>query len=247
MRKKVKLKLPFFRNRFQPPRCHAILGNRSWRANMSFPHCFRLTLAFALPLLAIGCNYGPSRIEAPSISPAGAADAAMEMHDADGDGFLAGEELDKVPGVKAAMQTVDTNGDSKVSAGEIAERIRAWQASQIGVATIMCVVTMDGRPLEGATVTFEPESFLGDEIQAGSGKTDYTGSAYPRIPKEKRPVPDMPGGLQLGFYRVEVSKMANGKETIPGIYNSETTLGQQIAPDDPAFANQRIRLELTSR
>jgi hypothetical protein len=46
---------------------------------------------------------------------------------------------------------------------------------------------------------------------------------------------------------VKVSKTVNGKETIPAIYNAETILGQQIAPDDPAFTNQRIKLDLKSR
>jgi len=204
-----------------------------------------LLAGFALATIA-SCNFGPDAVQAPSISPSGAASQAMEMYDADGDELLAGAELDQAPGLKAAIVTVDTDKDGKVSADEIEERIRAWQATQIGVATVLCLVTMDGQPLTGATVTFEPESFLGEEIQAGSGRTDDSGATSPRIPKEKRPTPDTPGGLQLGFYRVKVSKIVNGKETIPAIYNTETTLGQQIAPDDPALMSQRIRVDLKS-
>src|SRR5262249_972552 len=110
-----------------------------------------------------------------------------------------------------------------------------------------CLLRMDGHPLAGATISFEPESFLGDTIQAADGTTDFTGAAYPRIPKEKRPVADMPGGMQLGFYRIRVSKLTAGKETIPAKYNTDTTLGKQISPDDPALLKQKIVLDLKSQ
>ncbi|MEX2309025.1 MAG: hypothetical protein WD738_15600 [Pirellulales bacterium] len=202
------------------------------------------TIPMLLGVLIASCAYGPSRIEPPSISPRGAAGQAMEMHDADGDGFIAGQELDKVPGLKAAMETVDTDKDQKITADEIAERVRAWQATRVGVTAVMCTVTVDGQPLAGATVTFEPESFLGDGFQPAVSPTDEYGQAYPSIPKEKRALPDMPPGMPLGFYRVKISKIVKGKEMIPAVYNSETLLGQQIAPDDPAVLRHDIRFEL---
>jgi hypothetical protein len=66
------------------------------------------------------------------------------------------------------------------------------------------------------------------------------------IPKDQRPTPDTPPGLQLGFYKVRISKQVGGKESIPAIYNSETTLGQQISPDDPALLKQNLRFDLKS-
>jgi hypothetical protein len=41
--------------------------------------------------------------------------------------------------------------------------------------------------------------------------------------------------VQPGLYRVEVSKMVNGKETIPSKYNTETTLGVEVAQESPAM------------
>ncbi len=209
-------------------------------------HVWFIVVGLAAAPIA-SCSNAPGRVEAPSIDARGSANQALELYDADGDGFLAAEELDKVPGLKAALATLDTDHDGKVSAAEIADRIRSWQGSQIGIARVLCSVTMDGRPLADATVTFEPETFLGSEIQAGSGPTDTIGAAYPRIPKDKRPTPDTPPGLQLGFYRVKVSKLVNGKESIPAIYNEHTTLGQQIAPDDPALIKQKIEFKLKSQ
>ena len=194
------------------------------------------------------CSSGPSAINAPSISASGAASEAMTQYDADGDGTIGGAELDKVPALKSAIASLDHNSDDKVSAEEISERIKMWQESQLGVMMVKVEVKMDGQPLAGADVEFEPESFLGDEVLAGGGTTDEFGVVAPRIPKEKRPSKDMPGGLQLGFYKIRVFKKVNGKESIPANYNTATTLGHQVALDDAALMkNQKIMLNLTSK
>lgn len=209
--------------------------------------CGQAVLVALVALGVGGCTWGTKRFEPPSISASGAASEAIKLYDTDGDGFLAGAELDKVPGLKAAIETVDTDKDGKVSAEEIAARITAWKASKIGVAGTMCIVKLDGQPLADAMVTFEPESFLGENVLAGIGVTDFTGAAYPTIPKDKRPVAGMPPGLQLGFYRVKVSKEVGGRETIPAQYNAETTLGQQVAMDDAAMSKGRVVFNLKSK
>ncbi len=195
----------------------------------------------------VGCGGNSTWIEPPEISADAAAEKAMELYDKNSDSFLDGEELEQVPGVRAAMRTVDKDGDSRASAEEIAERIRSWQANKAGLTSILCDLIMDGQPLAEAIVTFEPESFLGEDIKAATGKTTIHGKLSPSIPKENRPSPDSPSGLQLGFYRVRVSKVVNGKETIPSKYNTETILGQQVAGDDPAVINRSIRFILKSR
>ena len=37
-----------------------------------------------------------------------------------------------------------------------------------------------------------------------------------------------PPGVACGLYRVEISKLVDGKETIPAIYNTETILGKDV-------------------
>jgi hypothetical protein len=204
-------------------------------------------MALATALLG-GCwSSGPSRVQPPDIDAGDAGDQAIELYDKDGDGSIAGAELDAVPGIKAAMETIDADQDGKATADEIAARIEAWQATDIGVMGVNCGVTLDGTALAGATVTFEPESFLGDNIQAGVAEIGAGGSAMVSVPKDKRPAQDTPPGVQLGLYRVRISKLVNGQETIPPQYNFQTTLGQQVSPDDPAVAGQRVRFELTSQ
>ena len=207
------------------------------------------TGALGASLLAAlaGCSGGPSRVTAPSISASGAASEAMTAYDKDGDGFIAGAELDAASGLKAAMATLDLDKDGKVSEDEISQRIEAWQATGLGILSASCRVTMDGKPVDGATVTFEPESFLGDALKAGVGTTYSGGMANISIPKDNRPSPDYPPGLQFGFFKVKVSKQANGAETIPAKYNTESILGQQISNDDPAIKSQLIKFDLTSK
>jgi hypothetical protein len=74
------------------------------------------------------------------------------------------------------------------------------------------------------------------------------GSGGPSIPKELRPDPKTtPPGIQVGLYRVKISKMVGGKETIPRKYNDQTTLGQEAALDVPEIANRRVIYSLTTK
>ena len=207
------------------------------------------TGALGASLLAAlaGCSSGPSRIQPPSISASGAASEAMTTYDKDGDGFIAATELDEAPALKAAMATLDVDKDGKVSEDEIEQRVEAWQATGLGLMPTSCRVTMDGKGIDGATITFEPEAFLGGNVIQGEGITGGGGLATVSILKKDRPSPDYPPGLQFGLYKVKVSKIVNGAETIPAKYNSETILGQQISDDDPAIVSQSMTFEMKSK
>ena len=80
----------------------------------------------------------------------------MEMYDTDGDGFVAGDELENAPGLKAALRTLDTDKDGKVSEEEVAERVRAWDRMQIGMMSFDCEFLLDRRPLAVAQIRFDP-------------------------------------------------------------------------------------------
>lgn len=201
-----------------------------------------IVLAPLVLLAAVsGCGGGgPSAVNAPYIDASGAAGKAMEKYDLNSDSFIDEAELEKAPALKASMATLDMNSDGKVDENELVERVAAWQSTNVGITSITCKVLLGGRPLDGAVVTFDPEEFLGEYVQQAVGKSDMLGNFTPKIPKEKRPSPDTPPGLQLGFYRVRVSKMVGGKEVIPSRYNIETTLGQQVSSDDPAIQAHKI-------
>ncbi len=174
--------------------------------------------------LATGCSRGPARLRPPSVNPAAAGREAMRQYDLDNDGKIAGEELEKAPALKAALPQLDADGDGAVSADEIAARVRAWQDSRIGRMSVVLTILANGKPLEGATVTLDPEEFLGAHFQPATGKTDANGLVMPSVAIG----PNEPPGVAPGFYLVRVTKEG---ATIPPKYNTETVLGLEIAQD----------------
>ncbi len=91
-----------------------------------------------------------------------------------------------------------------------------------------CRLTLDRAPLVGATVTLIPEKFLGPNLLPATGTSNEQGLAMLTIAKEKLPNPNY-SGVHVGLYRIEISKLAGGAETIPAHYNVNTQLGQEVA------------------
>jgi hypothetical protein len=204
-------------------------------------------IASSLCMAIAGCSGGPSIVAPPSFDASAASEKAMSLYDEDGDGYIGGTELDASPGLKAALKNLDRDSDGKVSKQEVADRVATWIKQETGLTMISCEVTLDGRPIQGALVTFEPEGFLHGVIQEAVGDTNLVGLASPKVPKEKRPSPDSPPGMQLGIYKVRISKLTNGSESIPAKYNSDTILGQEVSSDDPSILNKQVRFTLKSK
>jgi hypothetical protein len=171
---------------------------------------------------------GPRRIYPPAINAAAAGAKAIELYDADKDGKLSGKELDKCPGLKAAIDKVDPDGKGEITAAMITERIKAWQRSRLGRMSLACTVLHNGKPLAGAVVRFVPEKFLGlkGDKWIGTGKTDDNGMAMISVPTSG--AREDPPGVPPGFYRVEITKEG---EKLPAKYNADTVFGQEIAND----------------
>jgi hypothetical protein len=203
----------------------------------------RFILLFSLATF-VSCSSGPAPVKQPSIDASQAGKLAMEMYDKNGDGKVDGNELENAPALKAALPRLDTNGDGAVSADEVAERVKVWKGMLTGMTSVACHVALNGQPLAGAKVTLEPEAFLGDEIKAAYGTTNQFGDTSLAIPKEQRPDPKLPGGAHFGLYKVRISKLENGKETIPARYNSETILGQEVSYDDPGMKSNNVQYVL---
>jgi hypothetical protein len=174
--------------------------------------------------LLSGCG-GSDALVAPSYSPESMAQEALAMYDTNHDGYLDAKEVERCPALKASFASIDKDGDHRLSAAEITDRIQSFQESQVALKSTHCQILLDGRPLRGATVTYVPEKFLGTSIKPASGVTDDGGGAGVTAEGEKLP------GVQPGFYRVQVSKKnASGQETIPARYNQDTTLGTEVNP-----------------
>src|SRR5215207_10133479 len=207
------------------------------------PRCSMPTrLTFFLMFLAttISCRRGPARVKQPSIDASSAGKLAIEQYDTNQDGKVAGAELEKAPSLKAALPRLDTDGDGGVSADEVAARVNAWKDMKTGMTSVRAHVTLDGQPLAGAQVIFEPEPFLGDQVKPATGTTNQFGDVAPVIAKEDRANPTLPGGVHFGLYKVRFSKEANGKETIPAKFNKDTIIGQEVSYDEPALQNNNL-------
>jgi hypothetical protein len=165
-------------------------------------------------------------VEVPSFSPEDVARKALAEYDTNGDGFLDARELERCPALRSALKELDKNKDGRISADEIAERLTAFQATNIGMIGLPARVMLNGTALEGATVTLKPEKFMGEAFKLASGVSDARGSVQLHVEGESA------AGIQWGYFRIEVSKKdATGKELLPPKFNTSTTLGQEIAPD----------------
>ncbi len=169
------------------------------------------------------CRIAPAQIDAKA-----AGEKAIEMFDTDKDGKLSGKELDKCPGLKAAIDNIDPSGKGEITAEMIAARIKAWQRSRLGRMSLSCTVLHKGKPLAGAEVKFVPEKFLGvsGDKWIATGKTDENGLAMLSVPTSGER--EDPPGVPAGFYRVEITKPG---ENIPAKYNADTVFGQEVAVD----------------
>jgi hypothetical protein len=173
----------------------------------------------------------------PAIDADQAGKEAISSYDKNGSGTVDGTELDAVPAFKAAMKQLDENSDGQVSADEVANRIHAWQESKVGLSALVVQVNLDGKPLEGATVEFVPEAFLGKEVKPAKGTTGSEGTASCTVAHSGL-------GAQCGFYKVMITG-GNGL-TVPSKYNTNTTLGAEVAPDAD-WAQTGLVFDLKSR
>jgi hypothetical protein len=175
-----------------------------------------------------GCSGRPSAVRPPDIEPDRLARAAIEQYDTNGDATLDSKELASAPSLRFSANRIDTNNDGKIVADEIAQFMkRYWIDTAAGIIRIRCAVNYSGRPLDGATVTFEPETFMHGAVKPASGVT-RGGMAVISVSDADRPDPNA-RGVQNGLYLVRVSKVVNGKETIPEKYNKHTILGCEVA------------------
>ena len=179
-------------------------------------------------LALAGCTGRPAAIAPPAIDPDELAQAAVEQYDASGDGVIDTTELTSAPSLRFAQDRIDANNDGKIMADEIAQFAkRHWVDTAAGIIRIRCLVTHRGRPLDSAIVTLEPEAFMNGAVKPASGET-RGGMAVLSVSEQDRPHPNA-RGVQNGLYLVRISKVVNGRETIPEKYNQQTVLGCEVA------------------
>ena len=193
----------------------------------------RLLLVLFVALLC-GCRYRLPALKPPEFDPETASAAAMSQYDSNGDGEIDKTELKSAPGLTYLKDSIDENDDGKITQDEISSMIQTkWLDSTAGVMRVSVEVYINRQPLDGATVTLEPEEFLGDVIFPATGTTGDDGFGPVSVAEENLPHKNVRSGVLPGLYLVRISKEVNGKEIVPAKYNTETTLGIEVADRAP--------------
>jgi len=193
---------------------------------------FLLLSIVALP--SLGCGDAPSRLQQQTFSSSSAAAAAIKSYDKDGDSSLNEAELAVIASIANDLAQFDLDNNKAVSQSEIQQRFDEWQEMKVALVPCSFVVKVDGKPLADAEVRLEPEEFLSATLKPCVGKTDVSG----RVSPVKTTVQGDPDagltGVPPGLYKV---KIVHPKLEKLAKYNSETTLGLQVAAD-----NQKLML-----
>ena len=175
-----------------------------------------------------GCSDEPKSPPRFQIDPQQAAQAALKLYDTNGDGTLDAEELKASPPLGELLKNLQSRSPghpNSLTAADISGRLEEWVKAPTILLAGTATVYLDGEKLAGATITYDPESFLGSSYHSHQGQTDAVGNAV--LDPELKEYP----GLYVGLYRVRISKKVDGKETLPARYNTETELGREVASD----------------
>lgn len=194
-------------------------------------------LPIFLLLAATGCGGGPSNaLPVPSYDPAAMTDAAFAQLDKNKNGTIEGSEFDACPALKR------WKGGNPVSKADLKARFDAYAAARADAVTPMSVVvTRDGTPVQGVTVTLTAEPFMGGGFKPAGGVTDETGFAEFKVEGATR------GGVPAGFYRLTASKKdASGKEAVPARFNTQSRDVREIF-DDGRGSGMPIELNLAGQ
>jgi len=204
-----------------------------------------LPAAAAAILILSGCGGAkPAGVRPPSVDADAAGDYALENYDANKDGAIdKGELAAKCPPLAAAMPSYDADSNGQLSREEVVARVTRLYGSGNALLTVDCMVTLDGRPLTGATVRFRPVAMFGDELQPAEGVTDEQGAARPSVTDENLPE-DLKGTALMapGLYHVEIT---HPQRELPARYNTATELGFEVDP--VSRTGTAARFDLTSK
>ncbi len=185
-----------------------------------------------LLLAVIGCSGRPSSLQI-DLAPSQMASDALEAYDANSDGKLDGSELDAVPAIKKNVQLYDTDSDGAVSEDELQARFAAWENADAAFRRLDVKLTVDGRPLPNATITFEPEVYMTDWVKPATGTTGKSGMAKMSVAPEDLPAEVKERGLNLkgvyvGAYRVKVEHPSS---KLPADVRSGAAIGEDTSRD----------------
>jgi hypothetical protein len=176
-----------------------------------------------------GCNQ-VEVLRPAKLDPEAVGQQALLEYDTNGDTRIDEDELAKSPGLSDGLSATDQDEDKTLTADEIATRVRFHADRKVALLPVRYSLTLDGRPLSGATMTMVPEAFFQGGIPVATGESDDEGIVEPTMQfDEKLQDQDSLHGVRPGVYRIEISKKdADGAEIIPAKYNAQSQLGRDV-------------------
>jgi hypothetical protein len=196
-----------------------------------------IVMSVVLTIVA-GCSSRPSGIALIDVDPGKAANAAIEVYDANDDGKLSDDELQSIPGMLKWKQLYDIDSDGFVSESEIERRIQKWLTDKMGFTSLSARVTLDGRQLPHVHILLMPEAYLDDAVKPASGTTNDHGYASLSVaPADMPEAIKMRGaavsGVYPGIYRISLSHPVI---TLPDRDASGKPLGTEVSRDTTSTA-----------
>jgi len=163
-------------------------------------------LALLAPSLLAGCASKPSKVDMPKYDPEAFATTIIERCDADSSGSISQQEAEKAPGIVAAWGRYDANNDGNLTRDELVARAKQWADAGLGLASVRCVVRLNGAPVDGVMVKLVPDEAFASVLKPAECTSTSQGAAVMMIPAELQQT-DLQGigGMQFGLYTVEVS------------------------------------------
>jgi hypothetical protein len=217
--------------------CRHLVTNDAWKRR-AWWHCL---VCLIVAIATQGCSTRTTRVSAPKINASASAAKALELYDKNQDGSLDTKELEVCPGILAALEEYDTDGNQQVSKEELTNRIAAWKTTSPAMSTVDCRVTLDGRPLVGATIRFVPEPYLEDALHPGVGETSENGTTTIAVDPQFLPA-DLKRlrAMNAGTYKVEITHQTT---SIPDKYNKKTILGREVSKQTTASPYEVFELK----
>ena len=134
---------------------------------------------------------------------------ALDQYDRNGDRKLSAQEVTASAGLSVSVGRMDKNRDGSLSEDEIRDRFMAHE-SHAGKFLFQVSVSLKGKPLEGAAVTFTPEAFMGEGAQSYVGTTGANGLCS----LDGREFKTL--GVPNGFYQIRIIQTDHGIDGVRG-------------------------------
>jgi hypothetical protein len=171
-----------------------------------------MKLLVYLPLIAAAIAIGCSRSTVPratTFDHSAATAKALGQYDRNGDRKLSAQEVNASAALSVSAARMDKNRDGSLSEDEIRDRFTAHE-SNAGKFLFQVSVSLKGKPLARAAVTFTPEPFMGEGLQSYVGTTSENGicSLAGRDFKTL--------GSPNGFYQIRIIQADRGIDVIRG-------------------------------